>query len=152
MLKKKIIIILILIFFTGCEYKPIYSSSNKLNYKIIITELTGDKKLNKFLVDNLVRNSQKSSNEIINIKINTHYTKNILAKDTTGNVTDYQSNAITTFLINRNETSKTFIVNEKFNFQKMSDKYEEKSYEQNIKRNLAKSIAQKLILRLSIIQ
>ena len=152
MLKKKIIIILILIFFTGCEYKPIYSSSNKLNYKIIITELTGDKKLNKFLVDNLVRNSQKNSDKIINIKINTHYTKNILAKDTTGNVTDYQSNAITTFLINRNETSKTFIVNEKFNFQKMSDKYEEKSYEQNIKRNLAKSIAQKLILRLSIIQ
>ena len=152
MLKKKIIIILILIFFTGCEYKPIYSSSNKLNYKIIITELTGDKKLNKFLVDNLVRNSQKSSNEIINIKINTHYTKNILAKDTTGNVTDYQSNAITTFLINRNETSKTFIVNEKFNFQKMSDKYEEKSYEKTIKRNLATSISQKLILRLSIIK
>ena len=152
MLKKKIIIILILIFFTGCEYKPIYSSSNKLNYKIIITELTGDKKLNKFLVDNLVRNSQKNSDKIINIKINTQYTKNILAKDTTGNVTDYQSNAITTFLINQNETSKTFIVNEKFNFQKMSDKYEEKSYEQNIKRNLAKSIAQKLILRLSIIQ
>ena len=46
----------------------------------------------------------------------------------------------------------TFTVNEKFNFQKMSDKYEEKSYEENIKRNLAKSISQKLILRLSIIK
>lgn len=152
MLKKKIIIILTLIFFTGCEYKPIFSSSNKLNYKIIITELTGDKKLNKFLVENLVRNSKKNSNEIVNIKINTKYSKSIVAKDTAGNVTDYQATAITTFLINRNETSKTFIINEKFNFQKMTDKYEEKSYEQNIKKNLAKSIAQKLILRLSITQ
>ena len=152
MLKKKIIIILTLIFFTGCEYKPIYSNSNKLNYEIIITELTGDKKLNKFLVENLLRNSKKNSNKIINIKIDTQYTKSIVAKDTTGNVTDYQVKAITTFLINQNETSKTFIVNEKFNFQKMSDKYEEKDYEQNIKKNLATSISQKLILRLSIIQ
>ncbi len=151
MLKKKIIIILTLIFFTGCEYKPIYSNSNKLNYEIIITELTGDKKLNKFLVENLLRNSKKNSNKIINIKIDTQYTKSIVAKDTTGNVTDYQAKAITTFLINQNETSKTFIVNEKFNFQKMSDKYEEKDYEQNIKKNLATSISQKLILRLSII-
>ena len=45
--------ILILIFFTSCEYKPIYSNSNKSNYKIIVTELSGDKKLNKFLVENL---------------------------------------------------------------------------------------------------
>ena len=64
--------------------------------------------------------------------------------------TNYQANAITTFLINRNEITKTFIISEKFNFQKISDKYEEKSYEQNIKKNLANSISQKLILRLSI--
>ena len=48
MFKKNFLIILILIFFTSCEYKPIYSSSNKSNYKIIVTELSGDKKLNKF--------------------------------------------------------------------------------------------------------
>ena len=62
-----------------------------------MTELSGDKKLNKFLVENLKRNSQKNSNEIINIKINTTYTKTILAKDTAGNITDYQANALTTF-------------------------------------------------------
>ena len=149
---KKIIIILTLIFLTGCEYKPIYSSSNKSNYEIVVKEITGDKKLNKFLVENLNRNSQKNSNEIVNIKIDTQYKKSIIAKDTAGNVTNYQANAITTFLINRNEITKTFIINEKFNFQKISDKYEEKGYEENIKKNLATSIAQKLILRLSIAQ
>ena len=152
MLKKKIIIILTLIFFTGCEYKPFFSSFNKLNYKIIKSELTGDKKLNKFLVENLIRDSKKNSSEIVNIKISTKYTKSIVAKDAAGNVTDYQAIAITTFLINRNETSKTFIVNEKFNFQKMTDKYEEKNYERNIKKNLANSISEKLILRLAVIK
>jgi len=152
MLKKNFLFALILILFTSCDYKPIYSVSNKSNYKIIITEVLGDKKLNKFLIDGLERNSQSDSNKIVNIKINTQYTKVILAKDSAGNVTDYQAKAITTFLINRNQTSKTFTVSEKFNFQKMSDKYEEKGYEQNIKKNLATSISQKLILRLSITQ
>ena len=152
MLKKKILIILSLILLASCEYKPIYSSANKSNYKIIITELTGDKKLNKFIVENLSRNSQKNSNQIVNIKINTTYTKSILAKDSSGNATDYQANALTTFLIDQNLVTKQFDINEKFNFQKMSDKYEEKSYEENIKKNLASSISQKLIFRLSIPQ
>ena len=149
---KKIFTIFSLILLTSCEYKPIYSNANKTNYKIIVTELTGDKKLNKFIVENLIRNSQKNSNQIVNIKINSTYTKTILAKDSSGNATDYQANAITNFSIDRNQVPEKFDIGEKFNFQKMSDKYEEKSYEQNIKKNLATSIAQKLILRLSIPQ
>ena len=152
MLKKKFLIIFSLILLTSCEYKPIYSSSNKSNYKIIVTELTGDKKLNKFLVENLTRNSQKNSNQIVSIKINTTYTKTILGKDSSGNATDYQANAITTFFINRNQVQEQININENFKFQKMSDIYEEKNYEQNIKKNLATSISQKLILRLSISQ
>ena len=151
-MKKNFFTIFILIILIGCEYKPIYSVANKTNYKINITDITGDKKLNKFLVENILRNSQNNSKEIISIKINTKYNKVILAKDTAGNVTDYQSKAITTFIIIKDQDTKTFTVNEKFNFQKMSDKYEERGYEENIKRNLATSISQKLILRLSIIK
>ena len=152
MFKKTFFIILTLIFFTSCEYKPIYSSLNKSDYKIIVTELSGDKKLNKFLVENLIRNSQKNSDEIINIKIDTTYTKTILSKDAAGNVTDYKINALTTFLVKRNQNLEEITIGENFNFQKISDKYEEKNYEQNIKRNLATLISQKLILRLSISQ
>ena len=152
MFKKTFFIILTLIFFSSCEYKPIYSSSNKSDYKIIITEQSGDKKLNKFLVESLKRNSQKNSSEIVNIKIKTTYTKIILAKDSAGNATNYQANTLATFFIERNQASEEFNINEKFSFQKISDKYEEKSYEQNIKKNLANSISQKLILRLSISQ
>ena len=152
MFKKNFFIIFAFIFFASCEYKPIYSDSNKSNFKIIINELSGDKKFNRFLVESLKRSDQRESSQIININIDTQYTKVIVAKDTAGNVTDYQIRAITSFIINQNQTSRTFMLNEKFNFQKMSDKYEEKSYEEKIKKNLAETIAQKLIFRLSIPQ
>ena len=59
---------------------------------------------------------------------------------------------VTTFEIQKRNNLENFEVKEKFNFQKMTDKYEEKNYEQNIKRNLASSISQKLILRLTVIK
>ena len=152
MFKKILILVCILNFLSSCEYKPIYSSSNKSNYQIIITDLSGDKKLNKYIVENLKRNSQKNSVEIISIKINSKYSREILAKNTLGSTTDYQARAITKFEINKNEIIEKLEVSEKFNYQKISDSYEEKSYEQTIKRNLASSITQKLIMRLSIVK
>ena len=149
MLKKILPLIFILNFLSNCEYKPIYSSSNKSNYQIIITDLSGDKKLNKYIVENLKRNSQKNSVQIISIKINSEYSREILAKNALGSITDYQAIAISKFEINKNEIIEEVVVSEKFNYQKISDSYEEKSYEQTIKKNLASSISQKLILRLS---
>ena len=149
---KVLTFILVLNFLTGCEYKPIYSTSNKSDYQIIITELSGDKRMNKYIVENLKRNSKKDSVDIINIKINSEYSKKILAKNTLGSTTDYQAKAITKFEINKNEIIEKLEVSEKFNYQKISDSYEEKSYEQTIKRNLASSITQKLIMRLSIVK
>ena len=152
MFKKILTLVFILNFLSSCEYKPIYSSSNKLNYRIIITDFSGDKKLNKYIVESLKRSSQKNSVEIISIKIDSEYSKRILAKNTLGSTTDYQARAITEFEINKNEIIEKLVIDEKFNYQKISDSYEEKSYEQTIKNNLASSISQKLILRLSIIE
>ena len=152
MFKKIFMLICVLGFLSSCEYKPIYSSSNKSNYQIIITDFSGDKKLNKYIIENLKRNSQKDSVKIISIKINSVYSKEIIAKNTLGLTTDYQARAVTEFEINRNEITEKLVVDEKFNYQKISDSYEEKSYEQTIKSNLASSISQKLILRLSIIE
>ena len=152
MFKKILSIVFVLTLLSNCEYKPIYSNLNKADYQINILEFTGDKELNKFIIKNLNKHNQNKSNEKIDIKINTKYLKNILAKNTAGSITDYQAEAITTFKINKNTITETLIIKEKFNYQKLSDKYEEKSYEEAIKRNLATSISQKLILRLSLIK
>ena len=152
MLKKIFLIIISLNLLSHCDYKPVYSNQTKLNYKIIINDYSGDKYINNILISNLKRNSKNHENKIININFDTKYAKNILARNSAGTITDYQSNVTTTFVIKRNQASENFIVNEKFNFKKMTDKYEEKNYERNIKKNIANIISQKIILRLAIIE
>tara|TARA_B100000242_G_scaffold61330_1_gene36921 strand:- start:642 stop:1100 length:459 start_codon:yes stop_codon:yes gene_type:complete len=152
MLKRIFFIIILFNFLSHCDYKPVYSDQNKVNYKIIITGFSGDKDINNSIAASLKRSSKNNSDEIINISFDTKYTKSVLAKNTAGNITDYQTNVVTTFEIQKRNNLENFEVKEKFNFQKMTDKYEEKNYEQNIKRNLASSISQKLILRLAVIK
>ena len=150
MLKKIFFIILFLNLLNHCDYKPVYSNQNKVDYKIVITSFTGDREINNLISKTLKRNSKENSNKIINISIDTKYSKNTLARNNAGTITDYQANVISKFTIERENNSENFTVVEKFNFQKMTDKYEEKNYERTIKKNLANSISQKLILRISV--
>ena len=152
MLKKIFFIILSLNLLNHCDYKPVYSKQNNINHKIVVDGLNGDKDINNLIVNNLKRISKKSSKNTINISFNTVYTKKILAKNNKGTITDYQSNVETTFIITKKNSTENFVVEEKFNFQKMADKYEEKNYERDIKKNFASSISQKLVLRLAIIE
>ena len=152
MLKKILFIILSLNLLNHCDYTPVYSKQNKVNYKIVITSFSGDKDINNLIATNLKRTSNEESDKIINIVINTQYKKNILAKNSAGSITDYQTNVVTTFEVEKDDESESFSVNEKFNFKKMTDKYEEKNYERNIKKNLANSISEKLIIRLAVIK
>ena len=150
MLKKIFFIILSLNLLNHCEYKPVYSKQNNADLKIMISGFTGDKDINNFIASNVNRSSKNESNEIVKINFNTNYTKKILAKNSEGTITDYQSDVVTTFVIRKDDNTENFVVRDKFNFKKMTDKYEEKNYELNIKRNLANSISQKLILRLAV--
>ena len=150
MLKKIFFIILSLNLLTHCDYKPVYSKQNNVGLKIMISGFTGDKDINNFIASNVNRSSKNESNDIVKINFNTNYTKKILAKNSAGTITDYQSDVVTTFVIRKDDNTENFVVKDKFNFKKMTDKYEEKNYELNIKRNLANSISQKLILRLAV--
>ena len=150
MLKKIFLTILFLNLLNHCDYTPVYSNKSKINHKIIITSVTGDKNINNVIATNLKRSSKESSNNILNVSFDTKYSKSVLAKNSAGAITDYQADVIVTFTIEKGDFSENFLVNEKFNFKKMADKYEEKNYEQNIKKNLANAITQKLILRLAI--
>ena len=152
MLKKTFFIFLSFILVNNCDYKPVYSKQNKVNYKIVIESFSGDKYINNLITTNLRRTSKEESDQIINLIFDTKYTKKVLVKNSAGSITDYQTNVVTTFVIKKDDESEIFSVDEKFNFKKMTDKYEEKNYERNIKKNLANSISQKLILRLAVIK
>ena len=48
MLKKIFFVVLSLSLLSNCEYRPVYSNQNYIDYKIIITNFTGDKDINNF--------------------------------------------------------------------------------------------------------
>ena len=150
MIKKIFFTILLLNLLNHCEYKPVYSNQNKLNQKIIITSFTGDKEINNLIASSLKRNSKKDSDKILNISFDTKYNKKVLVKNAAGEITDFQADVIVKFKIEKEDKTENFSINEKFNFQKMTDKYEEKNYERNIKNNFANSISQKLLLRMAV--
>ena len=43
---KKIFFIILFLNLNHCDYKPVYSNQNKINYKIVITSSSGDKVIN----------------------------------------------------------------------------------------------------------
>ena len=118
MLKKIFFIVLLLSLLTHCEYKPVYSKQNNLDYKIIISKFSGDKDINNFIAANVKRISKNETSRIIDISYKTKYTKKILAKNTAGTITDYQSDVVTTFVIRRDDNTEKFVVRDKFNFKK----------------------------------
>ena len=46
---KKIFFIILFLNLNHCDYKPVYSNQNKINYKIVITSSSGDKDINNSL-------------------------------------------------------------------------------------------------------
>ena len=119
-----------------------------LHVEIKISSITGDQEINDYLYKDLKRKS-KNSSEKIEVKINTNFTKRILAKDTKSFATDYELKVVGNFELKNEDNSQKFTISEKFRYKNLNDKYEQNNYEKMIKRNLTKTIASKLSLRIN---
>ena len=147
MIKKIILFIIIITFSLSCDYSPIHSNK-KNNIEINIINMSGNSEINDYLSKELKRKS-KSSSEKINVKINTDFSKRILAKNTKSFATDYELRVIGDFELKKGDKSKTFTISEKFRYKNQNDNYEQSNYETMIKKNLIKTIVNKLILRIN---
>tara|TARA_B100001741_G_C16532353_1_gene590159 strand:+ start:1422 stop:1874 length:453 start_codon:yes stop_codon:yes gene_type:complete len=145
--KKITTFLIIILFISGCDYSPIHSNK-KNNIEIKITDVTGDDEINDYISRELERNS-KSSPEKIEIKINTNFTKRILAKDTKSFATDYELKVVGNFELKNENNTQSFIISENFRYKNLNNNYEQNNYESMIKRNLAKTIVSKLNLRIN---
>ena len=101
--------------------------------------------MNNLIANQIRLYSNKNSQSIYDIKINTDYEKKVLTKNSSGVITDYNLSAISIFSINLKNKNKTFKFEENINIKNQSDTFEQNKYEKNIKRNFASSIREKLI-------
>ena len=154
-MQTKIIIFFLLIFLSSCGYEAIHSKKNSINYNFSIDkiDLIGDKEINLKIKEKLNNYtlSQKDKNFIL--KISSTSKKVVLAKNTAGDAASFQNLITVNVEVSMNDEFKNkFIIEQKFNYNNNSNKFNLKKYEKDIKNNLAETATDKLIFKLSNIQ
>ena len=129
---------------------PIYLNKNDYNFSIEQTTFTGDRVLNNFLKTKLKRLKKESTSKKFNLDIDTLYQKNILTKDATGKITNYELVAEIELTINPNNKRLKFI--KKRIIESADDKFEEKKFEKIVKQNFSSFFYDKLISELNNLQ
>ena len=143
---KKIFILILIKFVYGCGYTSLYEEM-KSDLKINIISMDGDFEINNFIKNNLKITSNKESSNIHDIAFKSEYKKIILAKNATGEATDYNLEMIVKFII-ISSNNKELELKENFKIKKNSDNFEQSNYEKDIKRNFSEIVVEKLILNL----
>lgn len=149
MIKKIFIILFLFIFLQHCEYKPVYSNINNLDFNLNVIGIDGDKEMNNLVIANTEKYSNLSSGKIFNIKIKTNYTKEPLVRNKKGEITTFLLNNEIIFEILNDEVNEVYMFTEKLKTKNNNDKFEFKKYEKSIKNNFVNSKINELILKLS---
>ena len=145
---KKIYLFVILILFTQCDYKPIYSQNNQ-NFGIKIIEFN-ENRSNKILATRLKNYSYKKDNIFLyELKLLSSENKLVLSKDTKGDplLLGLKINLkIEVYEKNKLITKKEY--DEQFNYQNLSKKFELNSYESEIRSNIYNKMISKILIDL----
>ena len=148
MFKRILIIGIFFISLQSCGFSPLYNNASNKNINIKILELSGDRDTFNLIQTKLKNFSKNTDANIFKIKVNTKYTKETIAKNTSGQTTNYRSKIITEFQIENNNKIKNIRLSESFDFKKINDEFAELDYEKSIKENMIDIIIQKLISQL----
>ena len=148
-MKKIFFSLFILIFLSNCGFSPIYSKKELSSYNVEVINSTGDRLINNLISNQLNRSEDKSSDNKINIDINTKYKKIISSKDATGAAASYELTVRTELRVSYVNDNKTFVFNERFILDKNENLLDEKNYEKTIKHSFASSISSKMIRELN---
>ena len=142
---RNLTLIILILFLSGCGYSSIYKNQQSLDFQLNIIGTDGDYEINNLISNEIKLYSNKDSQNIYDINIDTDFKKDILAKNSSGVITDYNLSVVSVFSINLNNKNKIFKFEENINIKNQSDIFEQNMYEKNIKRNFASSIREKLI-------
>ena len=147
MLKKTITIIFLTIFLYSCDYSPLYSSKNLKKINLNVSEISGDKELNKYIMSDLNKYFNSEGKEV-KLSIITNYSKDIASRDTKGSISNYKLLANATFNIEVNGKRDSVSFKEDFIMKNLEDNFEKNNYEKTIKKNFSNSITDKLMIQI----
>ena len=109
--------------------------------------IDGDRDLNNSINSQINRYSTKKENyREINLKINSDFKKISIAKNSKGETTKYNLEAVIEIEIKSNDKIRKIVFVEKFKIDKINDSVEEENYIKIIKKDFAQSFIERLIL------
>lgn len=146
-MKNKIIIIL-LIFLSGCGYTSIYEGNQTRDIKLSIIKINGDNELNNLIEKELKLFSNNNSKKEYFLSFNTNYQKMITSKNLAGVANTYNITLSANILIEINNKINNFKFKENINISSNTNSFEQNNYEKSIKKNFASSIREKLIIKI----
>ena len=115
MIKKNILIISLILLTSNCGFAPIYMNNKNIDFSIEQVDYVGDRELNNFLKTNLYQYKNDKIDNKIFIETTSVYKKNILSKNKTGEISNYQIKAEVIFLIK--PSNKEIKITEKKNYE-----------------------------------
>ena len=132
----------------GCGFEAVYSVKNT-NFRFSEIK-TNDKMVSAILKNNLSAYYSSDLDKIdYKIKVNLEQNKDIKSKNKKGEALVYSIVINGEILIYRNEKlESTLSVNEFFDYQNTSNKFDLSEYEANITRNLTTKISNELIIKM----
>ena len=88
MIKKILKVVLLVFVVNSCGYSPMYKNVENVNFSINLNQISGDRVINNKIKSKLLTYTLESKEKNYEIDFTTNYSKNIVAKDTTGAATE----------------------------------------------------------------
>ena len=147
---KKIIATLSFLLLLNCGYEPIYSKkpiNSNYNFSINKINYIGDSKVNQILKNQLQKNLNKEKKSTkLNLNLNSRVEKTITSKDEKGNPKRFSIKIIINLEVYESEKLKGKVnIEENFEYNNRSNKFDLRQYEKNIQDNLISKLSDEII-------
>ena len=143
---KNISLIIVLLIFNQCGFKPIFLNQD-INFKIGKIEFNQENKIIRNRLKNIENNNSKF---IYDLEINLMDNKSTISKDSRGKPLLLRYNVELKLIVKENnQIVFNKIYKDDFDYQNLDKKFELKSYEEKIKEDILNQIVNKILIDLS---
>lgn len=150
---KKLFLVIFIFFLTNCGYEPLYTNKNNSLIEFNSINTAGDEKINKRIISLIRINKKQNNSSLYSLLIDSNKKREILARDTSGDVTSYKLSLKVTLSIidsiNKEKVIKSKEFNSSYTYKNAENKFQLSQDEKNIIDNLIESSVKKIIIFLN---
>jgi len=150
---KKLFLVIFIFFLTNCGYEPLYTNKNNSLIEFNSINTAGDEKINKRIISLIRINKKQNNSSLYSLLIDSNKKREILAKDTSGDITSYKLSLKVTLSIidsiNKEKVIKFKEFNSSYTYKNAENKFQLSQDEKNIIDNLIESSVRKIIIFLN---